>query len=457
MVNKEAAMIAGGYPTTGQDWINKIADDGSSWSVMQAGLQLDQPLDLYRLRQAIRRLLEDEPVLSCRFDDSCEPPVWRPLELSDACWCTLVISRTPNETVRGLITEPLPDSGQSWQVQVIRSLETSMPSTDYLLVRAHHALLDAAGLRDLIILLAERYRQLGDSPSETLPKPGNRSMLPLFAAIGSPDPRRLFRPDLAALHADWGLPGHASPDADNRPDYIRRALDDQQSARWLQAAKTYGVTLTTLLLAGLSQTLEEFLEPDPEAVRIIQVTSNLRRYLPTEQAMIIGNLSGMLPMKLPAGQTAGPEQSACRQAASAPLTPEQLRQLGCQLSELKKQRADLHSAAMLQLLSCRPYAEVRNMLSAAWHKSCETQHAAPILSNLGRWPEETINFGGSKVNQVDFYGPAMHAPALLLAVIGYQGRIGLSIGHFPGERPAGTAEKLIDALVRNIDRQIEAI
>lgn len=134
-------------------------------------------------------------------------------------------------------------------------------------------------------------------------------------------------------------------------------------------------------------------------------------------------------------------------AAAGPCSPERLRQLGRQLTEQQDQRADLHSAALLQLLSARPYADVRNMLAAAWQKARQSQHAAPVLSNLGRWPEETLSFGESAVSDVCFYGPAMHAPALLLAVIGYQGRISLSVGHFPGERPAGFVEKLLDTLI----------
>ncbi len=435
------------YPTTGQDWINRIADDSSSWSVLQAGLQLDKPLDLGRLRLAVRQLLEDEPVLACRFDDACEPPVWRPLDLPDECWCALVVSRTMPDTIRRLTSEQLPDSGQSWQLLVIRSHDTSGPSGDYLLIRAHHALLDAAGLRDLTVLLAGLYRQQQATDPDPLPAVASRSMLPLFAAAGSPDPRRLFRPDLAALQAGWGLPGDIRPEAQTRPVYAVRMLSDPRSNSWLLAAKRAGVTVTTLLLAGLHQVLETALEPERDAVRLVQVTSDLRRYLPSGQNKILGNLSGMLPIRFSANLTAD----------GLPYTPEQLQQLGRQLKDLREQRADLHSAALLHLLSLRPYDDVRASLASAWQKARSSQHAAPLLSNLGHWSEQGMDFGDSTVDQIDFFGPAMHAPALLLAVHSYRGRISLSVGHFPDERPGGTVDRLLDALLAAIDRQTEAI
>jgi DNA-binding PadR family transcriptional regulator/NRPS condensation-like uncharacterized protein len=441
--NEAAEQVPAAYPTTGQDWINRIADDGSSWSVLQAGLQLDKPLDMGQLRLATRQLLDDEPVLRCRFDDACEPPVWRPLDLPDECWCALVISRTPQDTIRRLVAEPLPDSGQSWQVLVIRPHDTAGSAADYLLIRVHHALMDAAGLRDLAVLLAGRYRQQLEHEPAELPKLASRSMLPLFAAVGSPDPRRLFRPDLAALQAGWGLPGEAIPGPQVRPVHTVRVLSDQQSAGWLQAAKTAGVTVTTLLLAGLGQVLEEWLEPERDAVRLIQVTSNLRRYLPSDQALILGNLSGMLPIRFAAGQ----------QAACLPWSQEQLQQLGHQLKDLQEQRADLHAAALLHLLSQRPYGEVQNSLAAAWQKARASQHAAPVLSKVGRWPDQALAFGDSAVCHVAFYGPAMHAPALLLAVHSYRGRISLSVGHFPDERPAGTMDRLLDRLLLIMDQQ----
>jgi NRPS condensation-like uncharacterized protein len=414
---------------------------------------MDRPLDLKRLRQATHRLLGDEPVLRCFFDDTCEPPVWRSLNLPDECWCTLVISRTPRETINRMISDPLPDSGQSWHAQVVRSLDTAGQVVDYLLIRAHHALLDAAGLRDLIARLAGRYRQQTTGQPEALPRPSSRSMLPLFVALANPDPRRFFRPDLAALQAGWGLPGDTDKEKGSaRPVFTIRALDDKQSAHWLQAAKRTGVTLTVLLLSGLSQTLEELLKPERETVRLIQVTSNLRRYLPQDQALILGNLSGMLPIRLPSVEASSQEDF--RQPPTSGLFfAEHLQQIGRQLKDLQDQRADLHSAALLQILSSRTYVDVRHMLAAAWHKAQETQLAAPVFSNLGLWPEASLTFGESAVREVCFYGPAMHAPAILLTVIGFKNRISLSVGHYPSERPAGTVEKLIDTLIQKIDEQ----
>lgn len=282
-------------PASGQDWANYLACFGPGeariQNVIQVVLEFGNPLDIDRLKTAVRLSVDAEPVLGCCFVEDSVRAYWRRFEQLDTMeWCRVEENTgDQGKALQRVLTMPLQPDSRQLQVHVLR-----LDGKDILCIKMNHACTDGAGVKEYLRLLSVIYTKLCENPS-WVPVPntsGRRDAGPVFEALGIADPRMAYSPQLAALRPTWAFPYRNGVPETFR--FVIRRLDSACLDGILSYARERKATLNDMILTAYYRALFEMQAPVPGEPMEIYVTCDLRRYLPDRKAGTVCNLSGIL-------------------------------------------------------------------------------------------------------------------------------------------------------------------
>lgn len=401
------------FETTGQDWANHLSHEVSGNGMIYFVALLSESPDAEKLRKATADLISLQPVLGCRFDDTSEPPVWKPV--SDDGW---FVEAEADDLRQGIsrIVRRTPSQGRQISVVLL-----TMPGQSAICLCLDHAAIDGGGAKRCLALLSRCYLQYCGGQRVVDEFCDNRSDGQVYARCGLPDYRAALRREAPSAAPIATVP-YAGMDG--------RTVCYSWTSLPLSDVRRDGSTVNDCLLAAYIQALSEVC-PDKSTVEI-HMTVDLRRYLDEEAAPLAGNLSGMATISLEVGQ----------QTSYTLMLLEVQRQTAL----LKSGHMGLSSAAMMTYLRTMPYSMAKGALLEAGRKSRASGIAAHILTNLGRLAADTIMFGNARVTDVIPLLPAMRAPAFMLGACGWGDKLTLSAGYYAEERAAEDIEKLLNSI-----------
>lgn len=422
-------------PANGHDVYNYIARYGMGNFHSQAILRLDGRLDFDKLVKAVRLSIDAEPILGCRFVEH-DPPYWKRLEnIDEVIFCSLEIVPDSNQAVQRFLESPLDmDDDPKIKIKIIRSNECDMVA-----IKANHACCDGTGIKEYVQLLTDIYSRLDGSGEAFAPTPSERGRTDqdrLFENLGITDPDSLWIPGSDILIPTWAFPWKKSSSSTNRIATCRIPPDQVEAIS--SYARTKGATFNDLILAAYYRAMLKMGQPIYGVPMGLNVTIDLRRYLPDHKTKALRNFSGSVNtwLSMIEGESFG----------------DTLSRVVYMMNDIKKGYPGLQSAIGLERLEKVSFKDALAYYQATARigknkRKCPAYYGdrcIPSLSNIGILSRQLIKMGDVNVSDYYIIPPVVSAPGLLLVANTYNGIMTLAVGFFEESILSSDVERLLN-------------
>jgi len=390
-------------------------------------------LDHHAVKNALRALLEVEPILGCRLVGDGRKASWeRRDDLNSLKLLSVKESPVPDDAVKQAATRT--DREDS----LIQALLLRNDSGDALCISVSHAVTDAAGAKELLPVLSELYTRYLEEPDfwplqgaysdrgswQLFNSAGLIETLSTIPAASPPEPRFRF-PGLAGTGEPAGGTvgegrepgrGQGSPGE----EITTRLIGPERFRAIREAADSRGATLKDVLLTAFFRALCRTLHPPEEVLLPLQVSVNMRYLLPEEDNHRIANLcSAVFPVL-------------------AWIPDEQFR------TTLTRAREQMNSFTS-------GYPGLAGILHSSFATGFGSAGKAPEdafiprLEDTGMIDEKGLRFGDIPVSGAYLLCPAMAGEGPVLCVSTFRDTLTLAASF-----PRGSTE-IVDAIVRELD------
>ncbi len=417
--------VPSSFEVTAQDAYNYAASKGFTDQQLCMVIQFGGKLDRDVLAKAVRLTLDLEPILGCRFEENDDNPVWvRRSNLDQTTLCSMVETSLVEQDMQSFINAPIhADKDPLIATRIFRA-----SSRDVLCIKLCHAVGDAGALKAYVAQLAEVYTALlnGEKVS-VVANLGRRDQSQLFEH--TKDPRSFHMTELPT--PTWMLPLIEG----TQPLHVFRQIRKGQFEVIKRYAQERHATINDMLLAAMYRVFFASNNTAEGKPMLMQVSIDLRRYLPDCKADAICNLSGALYVLLERKLDESFETTLMRVAEA--------------MQKIKKDYPGIETAVGLEYLYGQGFAGLeRYMLQSAdlGKKFCVT---FPLLSNFGVIRQ--YHFGNLEMLKDYISSPAMYYPGFMLGASTYNGEMTLSIGYC-GEANTTQIQNFLDAYVAELPK-----
>lgn len=219
---------------------------------LHAYLEFEEPLDLTILEQATRLLGKRLPHLFSYFKQNQDSAAWHENHFATQDFISFIQTKDPEREVQQALVKKLQiETGPQIRLTVIRS-----ENKEELVIILNHMLVDGAGFKELLYLLADCYSKLQRNPDftikEELPRRGLNQIFENFS----------LKEKWQILNDKTATPPTKNPSSplkgDTHHPYILRTKISKAQFLYIKAyAKSHGVTVNDCLLTALSLAINE--------------------------------------------------------------------------------------------------------------------------------------------------------------------------------------------------------
>ncbi len=403
-------------------------------------LLIDYPvrLDEARLSIALRRLLDAEPVLGCRFVLEQGKPVWqRRDDLDQIANCPVAVGEDVDGITAPLLAERfVPYNSPNLSAVLIRS--SSQPG-DRLLLRVSHGVADGTAALDVAIALADLYTRLGGDPEyRPAPNDASRDSFLWMKNFKLRDRLELLLHDLKYLPAAFGPRRGLVADAETflahietlEPAYQTLRFDAHRLAELDRYAHEHQATLNDIFLAAFFRAFDAFCPYPAEARLELVMPTNLRRYAPLQRRPAIRNLAGTTYIRLAAGLGATFTDTLAKIRRETLRHKQRLLGTEGQLATLWLARASF--ASKQKLIHRQILRDLK-------------RPAPPVLTNLGHVQAHKLSCDGTAPTGLAIYGEASPAPVFLSALVRMDDSLSFTVSY---DRRLGAGR--VDAFIKRL-------
>jgi NRPS condensation-like uncharacterized protein len=419
------------YPASAQDAMNYIlrtnADQQLHVVVSFAGR-----IEEARLEKAIRLAMEAQPVLGCRFVEQPKRVFWQQrTDLDSLPLCTVVETDALDRDLLEFVTQP----ADPCMDPLVRASIFRTAAGDTFCLKVNHVAADGRGTKEVAYLIADRYRRLEGDPAYH-PAPGKfdrRGQAGILRAVGLKNiiryrPRQLRLPS-AEFHFKYAGSEHTGR------TFAMRNISPADFERLKRYAHDHSATINDLVLTALYRAMFQHAEVPQDTKLPIQVSIDLRHFLPADAQQPVCNLSGALypAIDYRPGETF--EQTLAQVTAST----------GC----WKARQPGLTGVMLIELAMLRGYAAAKAMLGGM--AAPKGDRISPLLfSNFGILDSSRLVFGSSQIRGAFVLGPVMFGNGLMLTASTYAGQMTLAMGYCQGR----ISEEKIEAILETVSQEL---
>jgi NRPS condensation-like uncharacterized protein len=395
--------IPDGFKVTTQDAYNYAASKFFSDQQICLVLKLSEKLDEDALSKAVRLRLDLEPVLGCRLGENSRNLYWiRRGDLDQISLCAVVENAFPDPLIQEFINQPIhADVEPLVTLKIFRENKS-----DKLCIKMNHSACDAGGLKEYATTLANVYSMLVTCGKTSIqPNLGSRDQSQIFER--TKDPRNLAMKGFPT--PTWTLPQKVG----NERLHAFCTISQAQFGAIKQFAHDKKATVNDVLLTAFYRTFFAINNTAEIKPMILQVSIDLRRYLPNCKAEAICNLSGALYIAL--------------EKKNAEAFEGTLERVGASMGKLKENSPGLESAAGLEYLYGQSYAGLEKYLAEAAEMGRKFNVTFPLLSNFGILCDHRFR----ELNTLKSYisSPIIYPPGFMLGVSTFNCEMTLSLGY----------------------------
>jgi len=379
-----------------------------------AVVTLNEHVELATLARSMRHLLQHIPVLASELVIHRGTPRWRYRADRARCAAPQLVnvaaeSDDSDSALEKYLATLAAAKGDTFEIRVLRhSLR------DTLCIALDHTAADGAGCREIVRQLALIYTQMqrGEQIIFSSVAGRSRDLDCVSRELGAMRSLRcMLRAGIAPpkWHFDAAKTGQTS-----RPHYVLRHFSAGQSGGLTAMSQRYRATINDLLLAALFRALLDTHGGDDKRRLPLQITADLRRYLPNGQRARIANLSGTDCVWLDASL-------ATRFSILVTHTHSRMRRI-------KMCTPGAGSSLWLKFLFALGFERARLLLHRAFNSSRRNGLANPLLTNFGTLDGHIPRFGTAAVRHAGIIAPSLLAPGLVIGASAFQNTLTLSTG-----------------------------
>lgn len=247
-------------------------------------------LDHHAVKNALRGLLEVEPVLGCRMIREGKKVSWeRREDLSSIDLLSVQEVPVPDNVVKRFATKARSDD------PLVHALLIREHTGDTLCIRIGHAVTDVPGSLEIVPALSELYSRYLEEP-DFWPLQGtytNRGAWQLIDSAGIIETLGTIpatHPPESAFRGPVGAGGPAGEEPGQ--DIAVQVIGPERFQAIREAADSRAATMTDVLLAAFFRALCRILKPPEDVPLPLEVSVDMRYLLPDEAIRRIANLSG---------------------------------------------------------------------------------------------------------------------------------------------------------------------
>ena len=441
----EALEIPGAFRATSQDkmnWASRAICDQQLHLV----IQFDNLLDMDVLRRAVRLSLDAEPILGCLFVPKEYRSLWLRREDLDGL-DNVTLSQTDDlqRALLDFIARPSdPAIDPLIEVAVFRG------EKDLLCVKVDHVVSDAGGARDYGYLLASIYTALSRDYdfSPAINHLEKRGMMPVWSSFSMKQQLHFIQIGLRfsfvqeKFKTKWSIPG--AKWGDKGATMLVRTLDRPTFQAIRSYAKQKGVTINDVVLTAFFRSMFRMIQPTIEVEVPIQVSVDLRRYLPPGSLDCITNLSsGLFPqMARKEGQGFGESLSEIKTKIDA-FKASDAAAVGIFFMGLKYRVTSLNKA--------------RREILEGVKKGTLNGVARPLLSNIGTIESARLKFGDNAPMHAYITTPIAFSPFIILGVTSFDESMTFTLGYCQEGMQRAEMETLLNTLVQELLTEVRLI
>lgn len=397
--------------------------------------EIDGHLDREALRAALRDAVTAAPVLRCRYLERHDRGYWEELPVSSVDMA-FSFSEEPFAPDEGTYALPVIDTFAGPQIRLSLFRDVKEHS-DTLVLSIHHAAVDANGLFQTAVLLAECYRERMEGREPDIhPLWEERGTEGICAGFSDEECAQAYANE-SAFADNWGFPCHSL--SRGTPRWVRLDIPPERFTVLHEYAKERGATLNDLLLAAYFAALLD--ATGDEGLYGMELgllgTLDLRRYLRCIPPRSICNLSVGYELRLSAGKGDGLGEILSR-----------VREI---MQEKKASHVGLGTVVFYETTCRAGISEGVAPLFAAMRETYAGERRKnPILTNTGVIPSAVASyFRGENgepvtVRHVWCPAPATYPPGSILLASTFEGHMTLSTSFCSGHDA--------DAVVRMMER-----
>jgi NRPS condensation-like uncharacterized protein len=387
--------------------------------------------EVTKMARTVELSLRVTPVLDYRFVYNPWQFYWEKCSVSTGIVpFRFVDTLDPDKEITGILAEPMnPKQGPQVSVSLIRC------GYDSLCVKLSHMVADAMGLLDYICILGNIYNQLLIDPGYIPPETtmGNRGQGQILKRVGIPALiKGIFLWNYPK--SQWGFP-KVSSNISGRAFSVR--IISQKRVTNLKAhCNKKGVKFTEFLIAAFYQALIDVLIPPSGARLPIELTIDLRQYLPSGKADTICDLAGAYFPVIRHTKGQGFEQT--------------LQKVVSAVSRAKTGQPWLGSALFLELITIFPTFIQTWYAQKVMRQELTTETSHPFFSNLGSVDHTIFDFGDLKAVDLGLFGPVSFPPNFLITVYSFQGKLYLTSSFCPTAADPQMVNRFFDCFVEHL-------
>ncbi len=421
------------YSVSSQDKMNFITRANADQQ-LHVIVSFPKRVDEARLAKSLRLAMEREPVLGCRFVEKGNQVYWeRRVDLEQIELCRVVPSGDLQADLFEFVTCPTdPRIDPLLQARIFRS-----PAGDTLCLKVNHVAADGTGSKEAAYLVADTYSRLAADPAyrPALGKPGKRSQTAIFRQVGLANlikfrPRQLSLPPML-----FSLPFVGATGAER--GFALRQMAAQDFRALKSFAREHHATINDLILTALYRAMFSQGNPPANTPLPVQVSIDLRHFLPKGKEQPICNLSGALYPAL-----------TCTPGETLEQTLEKVK---AQMGRWKSRQPGLTGAMLIELAMLQGYAKAKAMIGRM--TAPRSNRVTPLLlSNFGLLDAKRLAFDDLKIDGAFVLGPVMFGHGLMLTASTYAGQMTLAMGYCRGN----IQQKSVEALLEQVAQELAA-
>lgn len=386
-------------------------------------IKLRGTLDENELAKAVRLSLDFEPVLGCRFVENGDTPFWeRRNDLDQTETCHLLQTASPQKALEAFVNEPIhADVDPLVSVKIFRE-----KNADMVCVKMNHSASDAGGLKEYVFLLSDLYTMLNTCGRSSIqPNMGRRDQSQIFQ--NTKDPKTFAMKEFPI--PTWTLPQKEG----SKPLHAFKIIPQARFTTIKKYGHNRKATVNDVLLTALYRTLFAVNNTTEDKPMMMQISIDLRKYLPEHRAEAICNLSGALYAALER-KVGEPFEGTLERVCSS-------------MNKLKHDYSGLESAAGLEYLFSKGFAYMEKYMTESAAQSKKNNVTFPLLSNFGVL--DKYHFGELEMVNGYITSPIIYPPGFMLGATTFNEEITLSIGYC-GQVNSKQINEFLDSYVEGL-------
>jgi NRPS condensation-like uncharacterized protein len=427
---KEEYSMNETFPVAEQDIFGYLAEKYTSNNQLSCVITFNSTIDDTLLKKAILISLKEQPILACRLIEGDSGLAWKHCnDLTEENYYSILETRDTAAELQKFITEPF-HFEQDCQLKVGLFRGTS----DILCVKIHHTCTDGGGLKQYVILLTEIYNQLVNNRQyiRQSSTSGNRSQQQILSLPIIPNAANSLElaPDTHPM-----LTFSDNMGKNDRQIFLTETLLPDEFALMTEYARYKGATINDVLLTAYIRALAKVGELQDDTLSV-NLTVDLRRYLPNRKAETIANLSSgeFITVDQISSDTFNAALSKVLQATQ----------------KMKQNYPGVRGMLSLKYLATQQWKEADMFFRHRREQALQSKLSIPYFSNLGVISETPMAFGLAQITECYTVGQALFAPGFIMLVSTYAGSLTIAVNFYQSTTPRSVVEKLLYTMVQEL-------